>query len=218
MGGWLGRWWPSVAVAVAVLGAVGTVSFLRQEEGRTAAPPPSITTSLGLVSSTTALTPATAPASTAPARPGTIVLGADLAPVSSEPCRAPNVAEGSAWLLGPVVVNSQTFQNAYSCNMFSGSTGTLEFGLGRSFKELNAIVGFADAVGSTSHRVTFEFIGDGTQHLLPPRTLRFGEAAPLAIDVTGVTRLLVRVTELSPSGGSGAPSRPVLAAATLTPA
>lgn len=159
---------------------------------------------------------ATSTAPPAPAAPG-VRLGPDLPPVTTEPCRAPTTASGSAWQLAPAQVGGRPFEVAYYCNLFAGATGSLDFVLGGSSRLLTTSIGFADGSTSTSHVVRFEFIGDGRENLIAPRTLKFGEVQDLQIGLTGVTRLTIRITELSRGGGSEGASRPVLAAPTLTP-
>jgi hypothetical protein len=66
--------------------------------------------------------------------------------------------------------------------------------------------------------VRFEIIADGREYLVEPQTLVFGEVKDLEMDVTGVTQVQLKITELTPPRGSGGPSRPAFAAPTLTPA
>lgn len=142
-------------------------------------------------------------------------LGPDLAPVGSEPCGPSTTATGSTWQIATVTVGGQSLANSYYCSLFAGSAGSLDFVLGGGYRSLRMTVGFADTSGSTSHNVRHEFIADGREYLIEPFTLRFGEVRNLELDVQGVTRLQIRVSEVSPPGGSEAPSRPVLGAPVL---
>lgn len=143
-------------------------------------------------------------------------LGQDLAPGTTEPCRTPPAGTGAAWQLGPVQVGGRAFAAGYSCSLFSAGVGGLDFVLGGSYQQFSTTIGFADASTSTSHRVRFEFVADGRENLIPPAVVVFGDVRDLRMDVSGVTRLQIRITELGSPGGSEGPSRPVLAAPTLT--
>jgi hypothetical protein len=147
---------------------------------------------------------------------GGAVLGRDLLPATTESCRTPSVASGAAWQVGQVQMGGRRYDPAYSCNLFSGGTGGMDIVVGGSYQRLDVAIGFADGSGSTGHAVRFEVIGDGREYLTEPRTLRFGEIEHLSIDVTGVTRLELKVTEVNAARGSEAPSRPVFAVPTLT--
>ena len=48
---------------------------------------------------------------------------------------------------------------------------------------------------SSSCGLCFELIADGRENLLDPTTLRFGEVRNLQIDVSGVTRLQIRIKQ-----------------------
>lgn len=166
---------------------------------------------------TAAPPPPTSLAALPPATTGQGVrLGQDLVPATTEPCRTPTTADGSAWQLTPIQLGGRAFPVAYYCNLFAGGVGSLDFVLGGSYKLLTTSIGFADGSTSTSQMVLFEFVGDGRENLLDPTTVKFGDVRNVAVDVSGVTRLKIRITELSPAGGSEGASRPVLAAPTLT--
>ena len=140
-------------------------------------------------------------------------LGPDLTALATEPCRVPSTASGAAWQLGPVQLGGRGHEVAYFCNLLAGANGSIDFTLGATYRSMRMSFGFADDSGSTAHTIRIEVIGDGRDYLTNPRTLRFGEqpVQDLDVDVTGVTRLKVRVTELSPAGGSEGTSKPVLA-------
>lgn len=157
------------------------------------------------------------PATTASVGSPGVALGRDVQPRNEDACRNPRSGTGAAWQLGPLSIGGRLFELAYSCNAFSGSTGGLEFVLGRAYRELSVTVGFADSRGSSGHIVKFEIIGDDREHLAGPITLEFGSAEELKVDVRGVTRLRLKITEMSPSGGSGSPSTPAFAQLTLVP-
>jgi serine/threonine protein kinase len=218
----------AVALAAAVVLALVAWALTRSDSG------PSKNTASGTTiapattasgpSSTSSPATTTGPGTTTAPPPTTVApgpgvrLGQGLVPASAEPCRTPNTASGAAWQLAPVQLGGRPFDVAYYCNLFAGGTGSLDFVLGGSYKTLTTSIGFADGSPSTGHMVKFEFIGDGRVNLIDPRTIRFGDVVPLQIDVSGVTRLQIRVTELSPPGGSEGASKPVLATPTLTKA
>lgn len=210
----------AVAVVVVVL-ALLAVNLLGGDGDE-----PTVTVATGV--STTAPVPSTlptGPATTAASAPSTappagtargVRLGQDLPPASTEQCRTPTVGTGAAWQLAPSQLGGRAFDVAYYCNLFAGGVGSLDFVLGGSYKLLTTSIGFADGSTSTRHMVRYEFIGDGRENLYEPTTLKFGDVRTLQVDVTGVTRLKIRITELSTGGGSEGASRPVLATPTLT--
>lgn len=216
--------WATVALvaAVAVIAAVMALTAGGKDYGVTAEAPASTAstpavTSGGRPSQDSAVTSGSSGAATpATTVVGGVALGRDLEPASTEPCRSPRTANGAEWELGPVQLAGRVFSIAYSCNLFAGGTGSLEFVLGNSYRLLRTSIGFADGSPSTSQLIKFEIIGDGRDYLTEPRTLRFGEVQELAIGVAGVTRLRINVTELSSGGGSEAASKPVLAMPILT--
>ena len=108
------------------------------------------------------------------------------------------------------------FPTAYYCDLFPGGVGSLDFVLGKAYRQLSLTAGFADTSQSTDQTIKLEIVGDGKYYLSPPKTLRFGEVADLQVNVAGVTRVEFKITELSPPGGSGAPSQPALAGLTLS--
>jgi len=178
--------------------SVSSTTTARAGDGIEAAPAPSVTPST--------------------AADGGERLGQDVPPTTTDPCHTPGIANGAAWQLGAVEVKSRDFDNAYFCNLFSGGTGSLDFVLGGAYRLLRMTIGFDDDSTATSHEVRFEIIADGREYLIDPPTLVFGDAQDLELDVTGVTQLQIKITELSPARGSGGSSRPALAAPTLIPA
>jgi hypothetical protein len=206
-----------MAVAAAALLVVNPGGGM--DENRTAASTTLLTTTTSAAASTSSGGPATT-AATATTRPPAagqgVRLGQDLVPVSNEPCRTPTTASGSAWQLAPTQLGGRAFEVGYYCNLFAGGVGSLDFVLGGTYKLLTTSIGFADGSTSTSHMVRYEIIGDGRENLLEPTALKFGDVRNLQVDVSGVTRLKIRITELSAPGGSEGASRPVLAAPTLT--
>lgn len=215
------RWWLALvaaAVAAVVVAIAAGVLAVGKGGGRNVAgvTTPTVATTTSSSGSTAAPTgPPTSAPQTAPA-PGGVRLGQGLPPISTEPCRTPLTGTGAAWQLAPLQLGGRPFDVAYYCNLLAGGTGSLDFVLGGSYRLLTTSIGFADGSTSTSHMVRFEFIADGRENLLDPTTVRFGDVGNLQIDVSGVTRLKIRITELNPPGGSEGPSRPVLAAPTLT--
>lgn len=142
-------------------------------------------------------------------------LGPDLQPLSSEPCRTTTFANGSAWQLGGVRASGRSYDSAYSCNLFSAGVGRLDFVVGRSYRQFTVTMGFADDSSSTRHQVKFEIIGDDINYLDTPSILKFGEIRDVAVDVSGVSRLTLKITEQGAPGGTDAPSRPIWASPTL---
>jgi hypothetical protein len=108
--------------------------------------------------------------------------------------------------------------DAIVCNLMAGGTGSVDFALDQHYRELAMVVGFAADSPSTEHRVRFEIIGDDRVYLIDPRpTLAYGKSQEVRVDVSGTTRLRLRVVEISPAGSSGKASRPVFGDARLTP-
>jgi hypothetical protein len=140
--------------------------------------------------------------------PGGVLLGRDMQPHISEPCRAPRSADGSAWQFAPVRLGSDSSASSYFCNMFSGATGSIDFVLGKGYAEFTARIGFAVDSTSVGHTVLFEVIGDDGKYLAEPKTLHFGEIFDLKVSVSDVSRLRLRITETGQPGGSDAPSKP----------
>jgi hypothetical protein len=77
-------------------------------------------------------------------------------------------------------------------------------------------IGVADDSGWLGHRVKFEIIGDDKGYLDDPVTLRFGETRDLKVNVRDISRLKLKITELS-SGASDSPSKPVWANPIVVP-
>ncbi|MGH9180413.1 MAG: protein kinase domain-containing protein, partial [Acidimicrobiales bacterium] len=210
----------AVATAVAITLAAGGGG-----SGTVATGPPTTATPASLAAPVGTATPATQAATPtsgpepppAPAPVALTRLGIDLRPVSTETCRVPTVATGSAWQQGTVQLEGRDYQDSSFCNLFSGGTGTLDFVLAKGYRELSVTIGFVDDSGSLDHRVRFEIIGDELSYLAEPRTLRFGETVALAVDVSGISRLRLKVTELGRPGGNDAPSKPAFASPRLTP-
>jgi serine/threonine protein kinase len=183
---------------------VGDSTTARAAEPTTA-PPTTVTSAPGLNTSP-------APPTTAAAG---VRLGVDLQPVTTEPCRTPTIANGAAWQLGAVQLSGRSFSSAYYCNLFAGAIGSLDFVLGGAYRVLRTTIGFSDRSSATNHVVRFEFVGDGVINLIDPITVRFGQVQDLNLDVSGITRLRIKITEVSPPGGSEAASQPALGSPTL---
>ena len=148
--------------------------------------------------------------------PGAVVLGRDLQPIDQAQCRSPDLAQGAAWQFGEVKVAGHPFPTAYYCDLFAGGVGSLDFVLSKAYSQLSLTAGFADTSQATVQTIKLEIVGDGKVYLTPPKTLRFGEAVGFKVNVAGITRVELKITELSPPGGSGAPSQPALAGLTLS--
>jgi hypothetical protein len=145
-----------------------------------------------------------------------MMLGRDIQPTTSETCRPPGFAEGAAWQIGKVKVDDHPHENTYFCNLFSSGTGSLDFELGKSYRQMTVTVGFAQDSKGQQHSVRFEIIGDGSVYLTPPRVLKFGMTEYLKVDVSDVTRLKLRIIEVSGSHDNSAPSRPIWASPIVT--
>lgn len=203
----LWRWQHVIAAVGAAAAVIGTFAVLADEGGgRSAVGTPS----------TVAAPPAAddAGADNAPAAHNAR-LGLDVPADSTAHCRAPGTATGSAWQLGVVRIDRRTVGPSYYCNLFAGAEGSLDFVLGRSYRELRVTIGFADDSGALDHRVRFEVIADGEVYAAEPRLLRVGQTADLVVDVGGRSRLRLRVVEQGRPGGSGGFSKPVWADAVL---
>lgn len=221
----LWRWqfvFPGIA-AVAALAAVAlTIVNITSRDG---GQPPSTTVPVARLGPTaeTATTPKlptrtstpSAPTSQARSSPKAL-LGRDVMPDATEPCRAPGVGTGAAWLPIPVRMDGHQYELGYQCNLVSRGSGSLTFTLGKAYRELHLFIGFADGTGSAGHRVRFELIADEKEYLTEPPTLDFGEVKELTVDVTGVSRLKLDVQELGAGSGSASPSQPVFPLPTLT--
>lgn len=213
------HWWrwqvvvPAVAVILAAVIAPVLTSLL---DGESKADSPSSAQGDDTRSPPTSVPPVTTTSATQPST-GTL-LGRELQPTSTETCRSPGFGEGSAWHVIAARVGDRAFEHAYVCNLFSGGTGSLDFVLGNGYRELRMRIGFAADSGSVRHAVHFEVMADDGQYLAEPRTLRFGETADLVVDLTGRSRLKLRITETIKAGGSEAPSKPTWAGGVLTPA
>jgi hypothetical protein len=179
----------------------------------------STTTTAGAipVSSAGGPQPTVPPGTASPTEPASAtVLGKDVPLLRDEPCRRPSSADGSAWQYTAVSLEGREFDAAYWCNIFFGSVGSLQFDLAKKYRTLRMTIGFLDTSTAIDHSVTYDFIGDETEHLIPPRTITFGTVADLDINVMDVTRLELRITETHQSRGSDAASQPAFASPTLT--
>ena len=212
--------WPAVsAIGTLVVAAAAVLTLIIRSQSddpsdrESKSSPASSTPGIRGGASAVTASPVTKPSVRSPG----VALGRDVRPRSEEPCRDPGTGTGAAWQFGALAIDGRLFELAYSCNAFPGTTGGLEFVLGGAYKELSVTVGFADARGSSGHKVKFEIIGDDRENLAGPTTLEFGSAEDLTVDVTGVTRLRLRITEMNPPGGSGSPSAPAFSRLTLVP-
>lgn len=197
----LWRWQHVIAAVGAAAAVIGTFAVLADEGGgRSAVGTPS----------TVAAPPDADNSPAAGAR-----LGLDVPADSTAHCRAPGTATGSAWQLGAVRIDRRAVGPSYHCNLFAGAEGSLDFVLGRSYRELRVTIGFADDSGALDHRARFEVIAEGEVYAAEPRVLRVGETADLVVDVGGRSRLRLRVVEQGTPGGSGGFSKPVWADAVL---
>ncbi len=214
--GW--RWqyiWPPIGIAVALV--FGTTGFLLRPKDQKAPRPVSPTSSTVPIGSQPSLvSPSTfaQTASTVPAQTGD-VLGRDIQPAQKNDCRAPSVGTGAAWRVIKAEVGTVQYDIAYSCNLFAGQAGSLDFVLGKTYVRFMLAIGFDNASIATGHRVKFEVIADGNSYLAEPTILKLGETRRLDLSVKGVTRLSLKITESSGSSKDTAPSLPVFAMPTL---
>ncbi|MBW3668586.1 MAG: NPCBM/NEW2 domain-containing protein [Actinobacteria bacterium] len=197
----LWRWQHVIAAVGAAAAVIGTFAVLADEGGgRTVGGTP----------------PTAAPPSARDSAPAAEArLGVDVPADTTAHCRAPGTATGSAWQFGVVRIDGRAVGPSYHCNLFAGAEGSLDFLLGRSYRELRATIGFADDSGALDHRARFEVIAEGELYVAEPRVLRVGQTAELVVDVRGRSRLRLRVVEQGRSGGSGGFSKPVWADAVL---
>lgn len=208
--------WQHVIAAVSAAAAVIGVFAVLADDG-TPAPGRSPATIAGppTHSSPTTATVATSDASSSGTAPTGARLGVDVPADGTEHCRSPGTATGSAWQVGAVRIDNRPFGPSYHCNLFAGGVGSLDFVLGKSYRELRTTIGFADDSGALDHTARFEVIAEGEVYVAEPRVLRVGQTAELVVDVTGRSRLRLRVVEQGAPGGSGGFSKPVWADALL---
>lgn len=206
---------PLLLVLAVIVGVLATHS----PSGSSGTRPP---TTLASPANSVALAPpnaaAGAPSTTvskAPIAPPGVGLGTQLRAISSVPCRSAHFDAGSSWEVSAVQVGRKTYQSAYSCNMFTSGTGSLDFVLDKSYRLLNVTIGFADDSASLQQVVKFEVIGNGSKYLTPPQTLHFGETADLVVDVSGISQLKLQASEQSPATIASSSSHPVWADPTL---
>ncbi len=207
--------WPALAATTAVVAVLVSTNF-GSPDGRKAVPGQPTSTTGPSPGSTTPIPSRSVPPTSA-AQPDTsgIILGRDLQAVTKEDCRSPGVGTGSSWQVIKSQVGARSLDYAYSCNLFAGSMGSLDFALGRGYTRLTLLMGFDNASQATGHAVRFELIGDGKNYLAEPVTLSLGNDRTVDLDVSQVTRLTLRITETGPPGGTGSSSRPVFAMPTL---
>lgn len=149
---------------------------------------------------------------------GLQTLGKSVPLKASEPCRTPTSANGSAWQLGQARVAGKTVAPTFYCNLLSSGVGSLDFVTGKAYRQLTVTIAFADDSPFTLHNVRFELIGDDTRYLAQPRVLKFGQSEQLTVDLSGISRLKLKITELGEPGGNEASSLPVWANPVVTPA
>ncbi|MDQ6613287.1 MAG: protein kinase [Actinomycetota bacterium] len=213
--------------ATALLLVLGT--FIALRSGRT----PTTTTSTQPSTSTTAqglsttIGPATSSSggpgtssSVEPTRPPTLlggtVLGRDVQPTAEDSCHTPGFANGSSWEVGAVQMNTATYSTAYNCNVFAGGVGSVNFELGRRYKTLTVTVGLADSSTSTAHLVTFTIIGDNVIYLAKPTTIQDGRTVNLSANVSQTSKLTLMIMDVTPAGGTSAPTTAVWGNPALT--
>jgi len=206
----------AVAGLMAVLVAAWTVYSRDASTAPTATARPGVT-QVAPPTAVPSVTASGSPTTASGLAPSDVLLGRDVKPDREDACRVPGLGTGAAWLPSAMRLGGKDYEAGYYCNLVAGGTGALTFSPSRAYRRLRTSIGFIDGSGSGSRSVRFEVIGDDRVYLVEPRTLRFGESADLDIDVSGITRLKLQVTELSPAGGSGSPAQPAFALLALSP-
>lgn len=207
----LWRWQYVIAAIGTAAAVIGTFAVLADDDDGRAPGATAATSAPGADASPTS-PPPSAPAARAVTGAR---LGVDVPADGTEHCRAPGTATGSAWQLGAVRIDNRPVGPSYHCNLFGGGVGSLDFVLGKSYRELRTTIGFADDSGALGHTARFEVIADGEVYVAEPRVLRVGQTAELVVDVGGRSRLRLRVVEQGGAGGSGGFSKPVWGDAVL---
>lgn len=128
------------------------------------------------------------------------------------------VPSSDGWDKGTVKVNGEAYahslytDDALDCYA-STSTRVRRVNLSRDWEKFRSVIGLKDAGSSSKAEITFEIFGD--DKLLVERTMGFGESRRVAIDVSDVLRLKLRVSW--DDTGKGCPKGiPVFGKARLT--
>lgn len=102
---------------------------------------------------------------------------------------------------GPVLIGGTRYANSFSvsaCTVFSREP-TYSFDLGDRYGRLTGTVGQDD--GSASRDAVLQLVIRGDGRTLAARTVRYGQRAPVSIDVNGVRRLTLSFVEVSCGSG-----------------
>lgn len=211
----LWRWQHVIAAIGTAAAVIGTFAVLADDDAGPVPPAPQATGAVAPGSGVGQSATATTSTTTVAADGAPVRLGTDLRADNTEHCRPPGTATGSAWQLGAVRVDNRAVGPSYHCHLFAGAVGSLDFVLGKSYRELRVTIGFTDDSGALDHTARFEVIAEGDTYVAEPRVLRVGQTADLVVDVIGRSRLRLRVIEQHAPGGSGGFSKPVWADAVL---
>ena len=95
---------------------------------------------------------------------------------------------------GEVAIAGTEYASGLSCSVYSNASGPsrVEYDTGRDFNELRATAGIEDSADDTMLRVRYVVLVDGRRAF--EREVRFGEAVPISVDVTGALRVAIEVT------------------------
>jgi hypothetical protein len=99
-------------------------------------------------------------------------------------------------------------------NSFLTDVSSAQWNLGRAYNWLDATIGFDDSTVPSDETALVQVFGDGTQ--LYSQTVALGEDFPIHLDVSGVLRLELEVTPLTPPSGNSIPEL-VFGSAEVTP-
>jgi hypothetical protein len=104
--------------------------------------------------------------------------------------------EGGLGGSGTYTINGETYTRSVAAETHHGRNRQRQiagYDLGRRYELFEATLGVSDAVPS-GFRASFAILGDGD--VLHETVLELGESEPVAIDVHGVLRLRLEVTDL----------------------
>lgn len=104
---------------------------------------------------------------------------------------------------GPVLIAGKRYPNSFAvsaCTVFS-TQPTYAFDVADRYRRMTGVVGQDDGSASQDAVLHLTVRGDGKQ--LASRTVRYGKASPLSVDISGVKRLTLSFTEKS-CGADGA--------------
>jgi hypothetical protein len=99
---------------------------------------------------------------------------------------------------GTYEINGTTYTQSIATNMINygighNGEGDIEYNVARQYTHLQATIGLSDQ-SSAGVPVRFQVLGDGT--VLFQQDLTLGQSVPIDVDISGVLRLQLEVTEL----------------------